>query len=447
MSKAKIFFLQLWQKHGLLVLIFCLVFGIRFIYTLFLQIKFGGQAFAAFSDAENFILIAQNFLEHGAFSTMRNAPWLPDALRTPLYAFLIIPFLWAKIPLFYLIFLQNILAGVVGVLLFKLGQIFFKKNIIGILAALFYSFEPTSLYWSGLLMPDNIFVFLVVLSLYLFVKKQWPWFAFVMGLAALTRPIALYFFPLFFVWYAYTEARGRTKNSVLLFKQAIAMVCIFLLTIGPWIVRNKVTFGVFEFSSAGWYNSQFSAGRFAQAHNISYPEPPMPSDYFSPGSDIKYLTAHVFGLDFRSAAFRKEQFLRIVKEHPVDYGIYHLKSMIRSLSYHDYEYLYEYVILSKFRSADKVTVLGAHLATAGNILWFLLYIFILLGLFFKEHRSWKFFLLIFIILNNFLVAMADGSWGGRYNLPVAPFMFLLASYGIYSWYNILINLHVRDKRF
>ena len=91
--------LEAWKQHSILILIFCLVFGIRFVYTLFVQIKFGGQAFLAFSDANAYVLLAQNLLDRGVFSVMQVSPWISDSLRTPLYPFVIAGFFWAKIPI------------------------------------------------------------------------------------------------------------------------------------------------------------------------------------------------------------------------------------------------------------------------------------------------------------------------------------------------------------
>ena len=125
--------------------------------------------------------------------------------------------------------------------------------------------------------------------------------------------------------------------------------------------------------------------------------------------------------------------------------MYHLSSMITSLTGHDYEYLYTYVLKDTYQSVDDR--IGSVFIMIGNALWLLLYMFILFGLFFKRHRQWKVFLVVFIVWNSVLVALAGGSWGGRYNLSVAPIMFLLASDGIYAWFGTMKRFYVQYKWF
>lgn len=430
---------KVWRGYRLEVIAFFLIFGIRLAYTLFVQLKFGSQAFTAFSDAEAYMLLAHNLLERGVFSIMEASPWIPDSLRTPMYPFLLAGFARLKIPITGFIVLQNILAGFIGVFLVRLGQLLFKNRAIGFIAAFLYAVEPASIYWNGLVMPDNGLVFLAVLALYLFIKKRWYWFAFALGIGTLARPTALYFFPVFIIFYFYLEHINRRTIS-----RALAMAVIMLLAAAPWIARNKIIFDTYELSSAGWYNSQFIISRFAEEHNIPYSEPRMPSDFFSNGGEGIPRAGYIFSYDFRNVPFYKQQFMRIASEQPLAYALYHLQAMARSLSGHDYEYMVEYVV------AEKLPQIGTRISSVfvrtGNVAWLLVYAFAVFGLFIREHREWKLFLLLLIIWNVFLVGFAGGSWGGRYNLPVAPMMFLLASYGMHAWYGMMKRFYVRDKR-
>ena len=222
------------------------------------------------------------------------------------------------------------------------------------------------------------------------------------------------------------------------------MIGVFTITVSPWIIRNKTTFGVLDFSSAGWYNSNFPVSRFARQYGIQYSEPKMPPDFFPPEVKVGGREQYVFAYDFRNVPLYKQQFQRVVFERPVEYTLFHAQAMIRSLTGHDYEYLFEYVIQKKLKTFSPET--GALFITAANSLWILLYVFAIFGLLFRPHRLWKVFLFILVVWNSFLVAMAGGSWGGRYNLPVAPMIFLLASYGMYAWYNMVKIFYVRHKR-
>lgn len=427
MGKARKFLRQLWQKERSAILIFCLVFGVRFIYTLLLQIKFGSQAFTANSDAEAFTVVARNLLEHGAFSQMTTPPWLPDGLRTPLFPFLIAIFAWVGIPVFGLIFLQNILAGAAGVLLFKLGIIIFNNQRVGILAAGLYAFEPAAVFWNSLVMSDNIFAFLLVLALYLFAQKRWFWFAFAMALATLQRPIGLYFFPLFLAFFIF---HYRAHFS---FKKFIAVLFIFGLVIAPWAVRNKIVFNTFELASAGWWNLHvFTSGNFARQQDIALPWPEVPAAYASDTAAMAWF------YDFRNLPFYKNVFWDMVKRYPSAYAKFHLKSMADSITNHDYEYLLDYVIGVKLPGLLSAPLV-ALLLFFGNAIWLVFYALAIFGVLSRPARPWKIFFIVFILWNNFLLGYAGVNWGGRYNLPVAPMVFLLASVGWWEWQRLIIS--------
>src|SRR3989344_1962568 len=93
------------KKYKIEILLFLLGFGIRFLYALFVQLKFGSHGFLAYSDAFSFYLRgAQNLISHHPFSLGTHVPYLPDAYRPPLYSLLVAGFLYFKLPLFSILF-------------------------------------------------------------------------------------------------------------------------------------------------------------------------------------------------------------------------------------------------------------------------------------------------------------------------------------------------------
>ncbi|MDP2650180.1 MAG: hypothetical protein Q8P16_01310, partial [bacterium] len=124
------------KKYKVEVLLFCAGFGIRFAYALLVLFWFGEDGFLAYSDAFSFYLrSANNLVTHGIFSINAEAPFMPDAYRPPLYILVVAGALFLKLPLISVIFLQNVLGGLIGVLVYRIGRFVFSSPGIGIIAA------------------------------------------------------------------------------------------------------------------------------------------------------------------------------------------------------------------------------------------------------------------------------------------------------------------------
>lgn len=419
----------MWKKYKAEILIFCLAFGIRFVYAVTVQFLYGSHSFIAYSDAESFVRVAENFILYGVFSESYSAPFVPESLRAPGYPFFLALLLWFKTPLIGIAIIQNFFAGIEAVLIYRLGKNLFYSGFAGAAAAVMFSLEPVSIYWSNLLMSDNLFAFLFIAALYLFAKNRLYWFAAMLGFAALVRPIGLYFFPLFLIaFFTLYYFEFRPLNMLSAVKKALITVLIFLAVIFPWFLRNKIVFDTWAFSSAGWVNMTiFTLAEFGRQQQISITMPHMTVDY--PWRDAAYEDDMTFDRDLRNIGFYKNQFIRIVFSHPWEYFKFHIGSVIKTFNYHGYRYLTDEVIKAKFPwfkgSAANFVV------SAGKILWMAIYGFAIFGIWKGEARFWQLFFAAIIIVNNLLLGDNGLMQGGRYGLPVMPIMLLLAGYGIW----------------
>lgn len=419
----------IWRKYKTEILIFCLGFGVRFVYAVIIQLLAGSKGFIAYSDAEVFLREAKNLLHHGVISQMPAEPFVPDSLRTPLYFYFLIPFLWLKIPLLGIVLAQNIFAGLINVFIYRIGKKLFNSGIIGIIAAVLLSFEPVSIYWNNLLMSDNLSIFLLIFSLHQFVNRKIYSSVVLLALSVLARPIGLYFLPLFL---AMLVLQFRVS-----WKKVLLASLLFLIILFPWMLRNKMLFNTWELSSAGWLNLNiFTLAGFARQQNISLPMPVMPRDY--PGQN-----AVVFSYDFANVPFYKSSFFNTVLKYPLEYIKFHFASMIKGFNNHDYAYLMNYVIRVKIPAVSRQ--LGDFLVGFGKGIWLLIYAMIFIGLLKGKNLLWQLFFVLFVVLNSFLLGYSGIDWGGRYFLPVMPIIFLLGSNGLFIFYKLIIG-YVRHKR-
>lgn len=416
---------NIWRRHRIEILIFFLGFGVRLIYALVIQFLSGSQVFSAYSDAETFLTVAGNLFANGVMSQMTEEPFVLDSLRTPLYPLFLAFFLWLKIPLLGIVTVQNIFAGFSSVFIYKIGKILFNSGAVGIIAALLFIFEPISIYWNNLLMADNLFSFLFLFAFYLFVIKRFYFFPVVLGLATLTRPIGLYFLPLFLLAFVFQHYRGLDFS----WKKLLLICLLFLLILSPWMIRNKIIFNTWELSSVGWLNLYiFTFAKFADQHQLPLPAPIMFSDY--PGQNKV-----VFSYDFINTPFYKKNIFKIVSEYPWEYFKFHLGYVLKTFNYHGYDYLMDYVIRAKIPQISAAS--GSLIVQIGQKFWWLIYALTAVAFIGKDYRARSLFLLAFVVLNNFLLAASGPSQGGRYGLPVMPMMFLLGSYGTVVLFDIL----------
>lgn len=188
------------------VWVFAAVFAIRAAYALAVLMLAGEHGFLAFSDAQAFYYQeALNLLNHHSFSIAPSAPFLPDGYHTILYPLFVAGLLVLHLPLFGVVIVQDILAAVAVLLIYRSAISLTNSRQVAIVAATLAAIEPMSIYWSGLLMSDTLLMFLMIVAFYLLLAKQPYWSGGALGLATLTRPIGPYLVPVFLGMIVYQE--------------------------------------------------------------------------------------------------------------------------------------------------------------------------------------------------------------------------------------------------
>lgn len=445
-----------WTKHKTEAIIFFVAVVVRVAYALMLQGMFGSDVFTSYSDANEYRIIAGNIAQHGVFSEATVAPQLVlDAMRTPGYPAWLALFQWFKLPYFVAICVQDILAGIVAVLIYRLALLLFNNRRAGIGAAIIFAFDPAAIYWANLLMSDHFAGVFFITATWLLAKKKYGWAGVVYGITTLIRPVFFYLFPLvivMIVWLHRNTIRESLKNKTVLasMRPIIVMTLFFFLVIFPWMIRNKVHFNTWALSSNGWVAIHyFTTVPFAVAHHELYAWPKPPTTYYpipdsavteGPGRDILY------SYEFSNHPFYKDAWFTLFQKYPLDYLRFHFGSAFRSFFNADYDYLVRYVLLAKVPAFPlfftKIFTLFFY------TLWYGLCVLSLWTLFKKDYRVWGLFLLAFPICNAIITGpVGDGSSRGRYNLPFFPFYVLLgvvAALDVYDRFksnrpNVILN--------
>lgn len=229
-----------WRRW--LLVIFVAAFGVRILATLVFEgLHDAPNPHAAGIDAVEFNAIAANLVAHQQYAinlghpTSFRAPGFPFAVAI-IYAITGVNNFLAAHIFFCLI------GAALTIAVFLLARLV-TDVITALIAATLTAFYPNILYYSIHFVSEPLFTLFLTLAIGCLVQalhsRSVVWHAssgFLLGLAALTRPLALYFFP-FFALVALWFGRRQLKTTVL---GVSAFVIALTIPIVPWSVRNYV---------------------------------------------------------------------------------------------------------------------------------------------------------------------------------------------------------------
>ncbi len=203
-------------------------------------------------DSEEYYRSALGLLHGGYYDTGK---WL----RPPLYpALLALMFLIGGVNVSWALFGQAVVTGV-GVLAFAaLGWQLFERRSVAVLSALMAALFVPLAQFGSLLFAEALFVVLIVLALALLVRAsangRWQTAlacGIMLGLATLTRAVALSFIPVAALLLLIFQPRRHQGTRIVsssssrlrvFVANAFALLLGAVLIIGPWTARNYVAY-------------------------------------------------------------------------------------------------------------------------------------------------------------------------------------------------------------
>ncbi len=190
------------------------------------------RVFLFHADANEYVTLAHNIVDHHLFSRDLQAP---EIIRTPGYpAFLAVTMAVAGERSFYylVVLVQTLLVGGTAYLTYRMGKTVFDSPRLGTVAAAVYVLMPTTFFYAFSGMTETLFTFLLIAALSLVAPSHIPWrnalvAGIVLGLAILVRPIAL-LSPIILLPMA---MRTQWRNGVW-------FLAGLLVVLTPWVARN-----------------------------------------------------------------------------------------------------------------------------------------------------------------------------------------------------------------
>ena len=203
-------------------------------------------------DAIGYYQLAKNLCAHGVFSRCERPPLIPDNVITPVYPFFLAMLLaLARGSLWMVAVAQGFINSLAAVLVFKMGERLFSRRA-GCIAGICYALDPSALMHTFSMLTESLFAFLFLLANFFLLQhlqkksfKNLALSAMLFGLAALCRPVGLYYSVVVITILFFATASTlpeRVKNATL-------YALVFTLTLSPWLIRNKMLFGVANLTS------------------------------------------------------------------------------------------------------------------------------------------------------------------------------------------------------
>ncbi len=317
-----------------------------------------------------------------------------------------------------------LLGALVCVPVFLSGKLF-GSDKVGVVAALFLALNPTAVAFSPLFLPDTLFLLIVSLQVYFFLRFIKNAFGLnlitsitLAAFAALIRPAnALWVIPCVFVILFFRKLPGRLKVNY-----GLVSLLIFGMVLFPWMLGSKR-------AKAGWRIDTISsesllkntAALQAEIHggNAAAAAVELRAEMFRryEADPQRFATLEA------QLAYRDAEMFKLILKHPFRYLALHLNPRILS---QDLSGLLYNLDLKKPPSRTWISLLGS--------LTVLLYMFCALGLgwfFLSAFDRWHWMmLLLFLLLSGYYLLMPGPIAIPRYQLPALPFLCLAAGYGI-----------------
>ncbi len=376
-----------------------------------------------------------------------------DSIRPPVYPFfLAVNYFLFGINISAPILAQQFIALASVFLLYRIGSLLFaKKN--GFIAAVILCFEPDHIFYSFDLVSDTLYVFLFLLSTYfmiVFFQRDKLWHlilgVFLLGIATLDRPINI-FTPILLAAIFCVKAYFCNESWMKVLKYSGIVLIVFLMTIAPWSIRNKITYDSYALSSITGINLlDFNVATTIRS-NTNEPLDSIRDDLYEQslliGDSVK-----MNNNSFYDSNIKTKVALDYIKQNKWDYIKANLLGIMNLYGVVTYK-----VSLNRFfrmnqtcdeRDVDYAKVAGGSLSRLlkkkpvfiiiafANLSYLIAsYILALLGgIFLLKEKKYTVLISILFVIGYFTVLTGVVGIVVRYKLPISPFYILLIPLGM-----------------
>ena len=392
------------NEYLFLLILFLLASFLRIVYAFYLKENI------PVADAAEFDLLGLNVLKYGEYAFQ---PGIPTAQRTPIYPLFLsgIYFLFGHSYLAVRI-MQSIIGSLTCIVIYLIGKKTVNKNV-GFIAATISIFYPFFIYYTGYLLVETLFTFLLAVAVYWLItsieKPDWKNLTLsgvFMGLAALCKPTAFAFIP--FSVLGFLVILGIRKVST--YRNIGIFLLFFTITLSPWVIRNHIVFQrIIPATTQLGFALLDGSLLFDAEHQWRIEQEEQKNPILLKGKELNEIEQNDY--------FTKEA-LKFIRNNPK----YMMKLALRKFLkfwrlYPHTESIYTY-------KYSKTLLVLVSLLSYG-----LLLLFSIVGIIFSI-RKWRQFAFFYGLIVSFTIIHLLFWSQIRYRLPIMPYMIVFAAFGL-----------------
>jgi 4-amino-4-deoxy-L-arabinose transferase-like glycosyltransferase len=324
---------------------------------------------------------------------------------------------------------QSVLLSLSAGLCFLIGRRLFCRSV-GAIAGTLFAIYSLAICWNGYVLTETLYVVLTLWFIWEVCRflKERPTnrdaivVGLVWGLGCLARPHLLFFGPLLALWLAWSH-RGRGL------KLALVSVGAMAATIAPWVIYLLLHYGMFiPIASHGakslWlgnnpYQEILSDVDLAQSLRTPTAAPAFQEEY-----------GRILALPFEDsgAAYQREA-LQFIIENPLRFlGNTFQKAVFLWKGLRPHEQVLS--LLGQYTKNFWLLSPVYGLVQLADCIYLALFPLGLIVSFFRNFKQHHIILWLLLYLTAF-TSIGIVAWGGRYRLPMMPFVVIYASLAIY----------------
>jgi len=377
------------ENKNFVFFILIVAFMVRLVYVFTLK-----QNVLYFGDSEQWNQIVLNFLSGKGLIVDETT----QASRMPLYSLFLssVYFIFGKVNLLAVRIIQSLISALTCVIVYFTAISVFRDNKdnkkIGKIAAIISVFYPFFIYYSGAILNETLFIFLISLVILFLTEKKFFIAGIILGLSILCKAETFLFFLFVIGTFFVTSPKKALKISLII----TAMV---VMVLSPWIARNYTKFNRFvPFSTTG--SVTFWEGNNPQNFNGG------PCHYFPNMTGMN---------EIERDTYLKKETMKVIKENPKRFFILSRLKFKRfwniKLNTDDVRY-----------ASPRNNLIS--MFTFGPVL-FLFIPGLLLSLGYRKNFVFIYGFIFCVMLINLIFVSSL-----RYRLPIEPYLIIFASYSL-----------------
>ena len=305
---------------------------------------------------------------------------------------------------------------VVGVAVVCVSAVFARglgNSFAGLVAGLVVALDPLSILYANQVLTETVFTLALLVSAFALWRSlggDWRWAVFAglaFAAATLTRPVALYLFPI-----AALIALAATRRRVLV---CLALVASFLVPTGAWIVRNKVVSDYAGVSTIEEANLLVYRAAGAISHDTGEPLDLVQARL---AQEVERRVGRSPTIAARAAAERRLA-LTAIEHHPVGTA-YITARGTAAILFGTGRSVERLVVGDRHRSLDRAITLGLLAQVLVLLIGACAGVVVLM----REHR-WRDLAIVALLPAVLVVISAGPEAYSRFRVPVVPFLAIL----------------------